>query len=637
VLLKIVYLLTCRVLGLAVLVFRGDRAKDAELLVLRHENAVLRRQVGRVRYQPSDRLWFTALSRLVPRGRRGEVFPVTPATLLAWHRRLAAGKYDTGKRRRPGRPRTSPGIARLVIRLARENPLWGHRRIHGELMKLGVAVAPSTVWEVLRAAGIDPAPRRSGPTWRQFLTAQAAGILAVDFLHVDTVLLKRVYVLVFIEHGTRRMHLGGVTTHPAGEWTAQRARNLALALGERFEDIRFLVRDRGSNFTASFDAVFQAAGTRIVRTAVQAPRMKGIAPDRTEPTAMWNFGLAAANTWAWDLALPLLNAAVDGPRAQGQLGLLTRVLTTQAWAAVHLARMPTAVAAATEAARLAVETGQGHWTGASQLAQAVAASAAGDDAAADALARETEALYLTSGSASMLGFVQFARGHGAVINQHHAVGMAHLRRILDPADPVHHPFVGTWGLADLAEAAVLVGEPAQARAYLDQLESLAAQTGGPLLLAQVAYARPLAAGDDQAEPLYQAALASGLGNWPDYRARMLLRYGEWLRRQRRAGEARTPLREARESFDALGFARLAQRARLELRAAGEGSSRREPRPWDELTAQELQIARLAADGLSNRAIGQQLFISHRTVGAHLYKIFPKLGVTSRSQLHAALV
>ena len=139
-----------------------------------------------------------------------------------------------------------------------------------------MTVAPSTVWEILRAAGIDPAPRRSGPTWRQFLHAQAAGILAVDFLHVDTVLLKRLYVLVFIEHGTRRMHLGGVTANPTGEWTVQQARNLALTLGERFEDIRFLIRDRGSNFTASFDAVFQAAGTRILRTAVQAPRMNAI-------------------------------------------------------------------------------------------------------------------------------------------------------------------------------------------------------------------------------------------------------------------------------------------------------------------------------------------------------------------------
>jgi len=196
VLLKIVYLLTCRVLGLAVLVFRGDRAKDAELLVLRHENAVLRRHAGRVRYEPGDRAWFAAVARLLPRRHWTGIFPVTPATLLAWHRKLAGRKYDTSKRRKPGRPPTVPGIARLVVRLARENPLWGHRRIHGELAKLGVMVAPSTVWEILRAAGIDPAPRRSGPTWRQFLAAQAGGILAVDFLHVDTVLLKRMYVSV---------------------------------------------------------------------------------------------------------------------------------------------------------------------------------------------------------------------------------------------------------------------------------------------------------------------------------------------------------------------------------------------------------------------------------------------------------
>jgi putative transposase len=273
VLLKIVYLLVCRILGLAVLLFRRDMAKDAELLVLRHENAVLRRHVGRVRYEPGDRVWFAALARLLPRRRWTEIFPITPATLLAWHRRLAASKYDTSNSRKPGRPPTVPGIVRLVVRLAKENPLWGHRRIHGELAKLGVMVAPSTVWEILRAAGIDPAPRRAGPTWRQFLHAQAAGILAVDFLHVDTVLLKRLYVLVLIEHGIRRMHLGGVTANPTGEWTVQQARNLAISLGERFEDIKFLLRDRGSNFTASFDAVFQAAGARILRTAVQAPRM----------------------------------------------------------------------------------------------------------------------------------------------------------------------------------------------------------------------------------------------------------------------------------------------------------------------------------------------------------------------------
>ena len=164
--LKIVYLLTCRVLGLAVLVFLGEPAKDAELVVVRHENAVLRRHAGRVRYEPTDRVWLAALARLLPRRRWAEIFPVTPATLPAWHRRLAGNKYDTSKRRKPGHPPTVPGIARLVVRLAKENPLWGHRRIHGELTKLGVAVAPSTVWEILRAAGIDPVPRRSGPTWR---------------------------------------------------------------------------------------------------------------------------------------------------------------------------------------------------------------------------------------------------------------------------------------------------------------------------------------------------------------------------------------------------------------------------------------------------------------------------------------
>jgi hypothetical protein len=156
-------------------------------------------------------------------------------------------------------------------------------------MKLGVTVSPSTVWQILHAAGVDPAPRRSGPGWRQFLRAQAAGIVAVDFLHVDTVLLKRIYVLVFIEHGTRRIHIGGITANPTGEWTAQQARNLAFDLGERVKDVKFLIRDRGSSFTASFDAVFQAAGTRIVVTTMgsctgpAAPGHRAAHPRRRTP------------------------------------------------------------------------------------------------------------------------------------------------------------------------------------------------------------------------------------------------------------------------------------------------------------------------------------------------------------------
>jgi putative transposase len=160
VLLKIVCLLMRSLSSLAALTVRGDEEKNAELLVLRHENAVLRRNAGRIRYDPADRAWFAALTRFIPRRRWTEVFPVTPATLLAWHRRLAARKYDTSRRRQPGRPTRIRSIARLTIHLAQENPLWGYRRIHGELTKLSVSVAASTVYEILRAAGIDPAPGR---------------------------------------------------------------------------------------------------------------------------------------------------------------------------------------------------------------------------------------------------------------------------------------------------------------------------------------------------------------------------------------------------------------------------------------------------------------------------------------------
>jgi transposase len=146
------------------------------------------------------------------------VFPVTPATILRWHRDLVARKWDYTSRRRPGRPSSGTSIRKLIVRMARENPAWGHRRIQGELARLGHAIAASTVWEILRTAGIEPAPRRAGPAWREFLAAQARAIIACDFLVVETVLLKRLHVLVFIEHGTRRLHLAGVTAHPTGAW-----------------------------------------------------------------------------------------------------------------------------------------------------------------------------------------------------------------------------------------------------------------------------------------------------------------------------------------------------------------------------------------------------------------------------------
>ncbi|WP_308292568.1 hypothetical protein [Streptantibioticus ferralitis] len=236
------YTVTRRLLSLPTLLLRRDISKDAELLVLRHENAVLRRHVPRVRYEPADRLWFAALSHLIPRRRWPQAFPITPATLLAWHRKLVAQKWDYSHKRRPGRPPTATAVKTLILRMAAENPGWGHRRIHGELTRLGHKMAASTVWNILNQAGIDPAPRRAGPTWKQFLKAQAEYIVAVDFLHVDTINLKRIYALVMLEHGTRRARLLGVTAHPTGAWTTQVARNFLIGTNINTPDRKFLIR-----------------------------------------------------------------------------------------------------------------------------------------------------------------------------------------------------------------------------------------------------------------------------------------------------------------------------------------------------------------------------------------------------------
>jgi putative transposase len=277
VVLSLLYRLVRCLFGLRAVLVRSDLSKDVELLVLRHENRVLRHQLtGRLRWDHADRLWLAALSRLVSRRRWAEVFPVTPATILRWHRNLVARKWDYASRRQPGRPSTGTSVKALIIRMARENPAWGHRRIQGELAQLGYAIAASTVWEILHAAGIDPAPR-AGPTWRQFLTAQAHAIIACDFLVVETVLLQRLYVLVFIEHGTRRLHVAGVTAGPTGVWAAQQARNLAMDLGDRLRTLRFLIHDRDPVFTTAFGEVFKAEGLRIVTILPKTPRMNAIA------------------------------------------------------------------------------------------------------------------------------------------------------------------------------------------------------------------------------------------------------------------------------------------------------------------------------------------------------------------------
>jgi len=268
-------------------------------LILRHQLAVLQgRQPRRPHLNWADRALLTTLLSVIPKARRqGLRLLVTPDTILRWHRDILHRRWAVrsmpGK---AGRPATRRNIKALVLRLARENPEWGYRRIHGELAGLGVKVAASTAWEILRNAGIDPAPRRSGPTWPQFLRSQAQAILACDFFTVDLLNGTQAYVLAVIEHATRRIRILGITLHPTGEWTAQQARNLLMDLGGQAARVKFMIRDRGSNFTAAFDAVLADAGIRTVLCNVRTPRMDAIAErwiggcrrELLDRTLVWN-------------------------------------------------------------------------------------------------------------------------------------------------------------------------------------------------------------------------------------------------------------------------------------------------------------------------------------------------------------
>ena len=216
---KFAYLAVCRSIQLLVLLARGDAAKDLEILVLRHQLSVLRRQLPRPKLEPADRALLAAISRVLPKS-RWSCFFVQPETLLRWHRRLVAGAW-TYPRRQTGRPPLDHEVQQLIVRLARENPRWGYQRIKGELLRLGMRVSATAIRTTLRRHGLDPAPRRTVRTWRAFLRQQAAGIVACDFLTVDTIWLRRLYVLFFIEHGTRRVHLAGVTGNPDGAWVTQ--------------------------------------------------------------------------------------------------------------------------------------------------------------------------------------------------------------------------------------------------------------------------------------------------------------------------------------------------------------------------------------------------------------------------------
>jgi hypothetical protein len=249
---------------------RDDGAKDLEILVLRHQLRVLQRTAGPPRLRPIDRVLLAAASRVIPRD-RWVAFLVTPGTLRRWHRELVRRKWTYRRSGRPGRPPIDPQVRGLILRLARENPRWGCVRIEGELRKLGIRVGATTIRTLLRTARLGPAPRRTGPSWTEFLRAQAGGIIACDFFTVETAWLRTLYILVFIELGSRRIHLSPATAHPNSAWVTGQARNPVMELDGHSPAIRFVIRDRDSKYSRSFDTVLRSEGMRVIRTPFRAP------------------------------------------------------------------------------------------------------------------------------------------------------------------------------------------------------------------------------------------------------------------------------------------------------------------------------------------------------------------------------
>jgi len=264
-----VYLALCRLVQLVVLLCKSERSKELEILLLRHELAILRRQPRRARLRPVDRAMLAALARALPRSAWTSL-SVSPTTLLRWHRQLVRRRW-TYPHRRPGRPPLDRRLQTLVVRLARENPAWGYRRIVGELQSLGISVSATSVRTILLCHGLPPAPQRDEYPWRDFLRQHAATTLACDFFTVETAWLKRIYVLFFISLERRRIEFVACTANPTGAWVAQQARNLLMTLDERERPLRLLIHDRDSKFSGGCDLVFQSEGIAVIRTPVRAP------------------------------------------------------------------------------------------------------------------------------------------------------------------------------------------------------------------------------------------------------------------------------------------------------------------------------------------------------------------------------
>jgi DNA-binding CsgD family transcriptional regulator len=355
----------------------------------------------------------------------------------------------------------------------------------------------------------------------------------------------------------------------------------------------------------------------------------------TDPLAAIHVGIAAEKAGDFDLGARFLGRAVDRLREQGRLGLLTQALVHYAWAATYAGDWSAAAAAGSEGARLARDTDQPQYGLTGELIAGLVDGLRGCEPDLEERIGGPERTLRAMNGGPLLAPAHLARGAAALGEGRHEDGFHHLWPVFDEADPAFHRFIRWPAVLDLVEAAARTGHLEQAAGVMAELEAIGARSGPPLLLILLACARPLLADDEDAQALFEVALEDRSASlYP--RARTLFSFGGWLRRQRRGIESRAPLREAIELFDAVGAIRWSDRARQELRATGETLGPRGPDARDQLTAQELQIAQLAAQGLSNREIGERLFLSHRTIGSHLYRIFPKLGITSRVQLRDAL-
>jgi DNA-binding CsgD family transcriptional regulator len=358
--------------------------------------------------------------------------------------------------------------------------------------------------------------------------------------------------------------------------------------------------------------------------------------ERLDADAARFLGPVAVTVGAFDLATDFLAVAVDGLRTEGRLGHLPRLLALYSMIAARLGAWDQAIPAAEEARRLADEFAQQRWQAAADTVISLVAAMRGDEEMAERLAAEAELIGEPLGSNSTIALAQFGRVLAALGGGRHADAFAYANRLFDPGDPAHHPVIASWLIADLADAARHIDRLDEARARVAELETTVGGRPGTWIELGLQHAHALLAEQAQSGKRFEEALSSDLTRWPFQRARLELAYGQWLRRNRRVAEARAVLRAARDTFDALGCAPWSDQARRELRASGERSRHRVVEARDQLTGQELQIAQLAAKGLSNREIGQRLYLSHRTISTHLYRVFPKLGISSRAELSNAL-